>query len=536
MAAAKECLRLLDAELDALHSEYDRLESENQLFRKWLGLPTEKSMPSDVDACTLLGLAHLAPGKRNRSCITQQPMLKDSSVPEPPEDVPEPIEVYHGVSEQTKIYNSSVQSEGLEACSPRAAVAKRFSDYVYGKKDCDEPPLVKFIQSSKFEMIVGCLILANSIVMAFESQYHGMQAGFIAGVPGFIKPAREEWPGAVDVFLVFEYIFTLIFSVELLFRLIVLKKKLFMIPLNWIDIFAVVVSWMALSGADTKMNPMVARLVRLAKLGRGLRLAKAARVLQALQFLLKCIQASVITLSWSIVLLILVQCIAGMIISQMVRTFIMDPNQDIEARHEVFRYYGSFTLTMITMFEVHFANYAPACRILVRHLGEGYAFVFIMYRCLIGFAVLNVINAVFIQHTMQVAQQDSEVVMLLIEKEAKRREKHTRELQQWFQAIDVDGSGTLSLDELQSALSEPSMRVWMRHLEIDAADISSLFEIIDVDKSGEISFDALVQGAQKVRGAAKHIDLVCLLTQVRKLDEKMEMLAESMGGCALSKS
>merc|ERR1712048_1519168 len=107
-----------------------------------------------------------------------------------------------------------------------------------------------------------------------------------------------------------------------------------------------------------------------------------------------------------------------MIMSQLVFDFIMDDAENLQSRQIVFSYYGTFSRSMITMFEIHLANFAPACRVLVDTVGEEYAYLFLCYRCLAGFAILNVINAVFIQQTMRVAQQDHDVMIDLKQKAA----------------------------------------------------------------------------------------------------------------------
>ncbi|CAJ1441944.1 unnamed protein product, partial [Effrenium voratum] len=63
------------------------------------------------------------------------------------------------------------------------------------------------------------------------------------------------------------------------------------------------------------------------------------------------------------------------------------------------------------MFEVLMANWAPACRVLVDNVDEGYALGFVVYRCLVGFAILNVVSAVFLQQTMKVAAADQDVAL-----------------------------------------------------------------------------------------------------------------------------
>merc|ERR1712032_510202 len=170
--------------------------------------------------------------------------------------------------------------------------------------------------------------------------------------------------------------------------------------MNWIDILCVVVSWFDWAAqANSFVNPMLLRMFRIVKVARGLRLLKSSSAGESLNILVKSIAASVSTLSWSVLLLLLVQCLAGMILSQLVQDIITDPDRDIQGRQILFSYFGTFSRTQITMFEVHLANFAPTCRVLVKYCGEGYAFVFLAYRCLAGFAILNVITAVFIQQT-----------------------------------------------------------------------------------------------------------------------------------------
>merc|ERR1712217_384741 len=88
-----------------------------------------------------------------------------------------------------------------------------------------------------------------------------------------------------------------------------------------------------------------------------------------------------------------------------------DESKPLELRREVFGYYGTFWRSMVTMFEITFANWAPPCRLLLDNVSEAFGFFFLIYRCMIGFAVLSVIQAVFIQQTMQAAQADDDVII-----------------------------------------------------------------------------------------------------------------------------
>ena len=83
---------------------------------------------------------------------------------------------------------------------------------------------------------------------------------------------------------------------------------------------------------------------------RSQRLEMMWKVLESLQLLLKCIYASLRILFWSLVLLLIIQCSAGMTISYMLSDYMVDANANPEARFQVFRYYGTFTKTLLTMF------------------------------------------------------------------------------------------------------------------------------------------------------------------------------------------
>eukprot|EP00438_Fugacium_kawagutii_P007475 Skav230100 [mRNA] locus=scaffold283:90303:92893:- [translate_table: standard] len=113
-------------------------------------------------------------------------------------------------------------------------------------------------------------------------------------------------------------------------------------------------------------------------------------ILSSLQLLTKCLTASIDMLFWTFCLLTFMQCVAGLVASTLCRGFLMDDSNDLGKRKEIFLYYGTFTRSLLTMFEVLFANWSPPCRLLVDNVSEWFTVFFLFYRCVIGFAVLNV--------------------------------------------------------------------------------------------------------------------------------------------------
>merc|ERR1740117_1139073 len=102
--------------------------------------------------------------------------------------------------------------------------------------------------------------------MALEFQYTGLQIAHKRGIPGF--EAKETWPHAEEAFVVLEWAFVIFFTIEMFMRIFVIQCRFFCKAMNWLDIVVVVSSWLPMEVLD--MNPTIARLLRLGRLGRAL--------------------------------------------------------------------------------------------------------------------------------------------------------------------------------------------------------------------------------------------------------------------------
>merc|ERR1719162_1972134 len=175
-----------------------------------------------------------------------------------------------------------------------------------------------------------------------------------------------------------------------------------------------------------------------------------------------------------------------MFLGQMVQQFLGDDNADIDARQEVFKYYGTFTKPQFTMFEVTHVNYSRAARVLIDNITEWWGWFFVIYRCTVAFAFVQVIRSVFIQTTMKVADHDKE--LLIHNKRNATRALH-KKLGEIFDMLDSDGGGTIPHDEFLTELQAESAKIWMSSLDIDVGDAEGLFELLDLHGTGDISKD-----------------------------------------------
>jgi len=173
---------------------------------------------------------------------------------------------------------------------------------------------------------------------------------------------------------------------------------------------------------------------------------------------------------------------------------------------------------MLTMFEIMLANWGPPCRVLVNKVDEAFALGFIFYRCYAGFAVLNVINAVFIQQTLKVAQNDKEI---MIKQKMKAQEDYVRKLKALFWQLDTSGDGLISWDEFQCMMTNSHLKTWLSALEIDPHDLQQFFELLD-DGDGQLTINEFVGGISRLKGYAKAVDMAQLVAMHKRLDAKFD--------------
>eukprot|EP00434_Breviolum_minutum_P002882 symbB.v1.2.002538.t1/scaffold103.1/size331058/3 len=164
-----------------------------------------------------------------------------------------------------------------------------------------------------------------------------------------------------------------------------------------------------------------------------------------------------------------------------------------------------------------FANWSPPCRVLVEHVSEWFSIFFLLYRCVLGFAVLNVVNAVFVQQTMKTASSDEDIAFKQREKDIAQ---YNRKVKKLFATMDSSGDGAINFEEFSKLVKSPKLRFWMSQLELEYHDLLSLFEFLD-NGDGNITLHEFIDGAARLRGSAKSLDVWRMETKVEVLFEEV---------------
>jgi len=417
----------------------------------------------------------------------------------------------------TNITRSSTSSRTVNAAIKRATSVSRDAAVAHLASFGDDPVQAgtkcgQLLASPQMETLFCFLIIINTMVMAAEFQYRGLEVGYQVGYPGSTSSAKDIWPWAEGFFDVSEWVFGVVFTIELLLKLSILRYRFLCEVWNFVDL-VVVGAWLvgATSLVSLPLDPMLLRLVRLARLLRLLRIVRSMRLFDSLYLMTTSMRGSFSALFWSIILLSIVQMMLALFLQQVTEGYVMDEGNSSEQRRLVFKYYGSFARATLTMFEITLGNWMPPCRALFENVSEWYMLFSLAHKMIMGFSVVTVITAVFIQETFKVATIDDRIMVMSKERAKKAQ---AGKIQNFFSVADMDGDGYVDSEEFEQIMANPEVKMWLAAMDCDFGDCTTFFRMLDVDGDERVTFEELLAGVSAFRGAARSYDLAKLNQRV----------------------
>lgn len=407
--------------------------------------------------------------------------------------------------------------------------ARSIEDIFRQKKSLERSKsrIEKVTQSWKFEASIVALILINTIMMVLEVQYWGILLGNDLTYPGSAPLNPKEWPSAKEVFDASDMIIGIIFTLELLLKVVSMRFGFMTSLWNLFDVI-VVIAWLVskLISTEFGVNPTILRLGRLLRILRVVRLFKSIQALDSLHILIGSIRASLAILVWSSILLITLITLVALLVHYLLEDFMKDTDETLVKRQEVYGYFGTFTRAVCTLFEATLGNFSPPMRCLMNNVDESWGAAFLVYKCVVGFAIVRVISGVFLHETFRIANTDDEV---MVRKRTRELDMHTKKMNQLFKAADPEGKGVLTYEEFVNLMSVPAVSSWMAAYELNVADLSLVFHLVD-DGDGTITAKELVEGVARLKGQAKSLDLHRMIKDVIMIKCFVRDIYDSLSG------
>jgi len=192
--------------------------------------------------------------------------------------------------------------------------------------------------------------------------------------------------------------------------------------------------------------------------------------------------------------------------------------QALKDRQEVFKFFGTFSRSMLTMFELTLGNWVPVARMLQENVSGFFVIFSIAHKVSFGFACVGVINGVFMQQTLKVAQLDD---AMLMREAQKLKEGHMKKMIEFLKHTDISGDGKISHSEWKHCLKSEFVHHWFSGQGLSLRDADRLFFMIERDGDGKLSLEELVQGVNRLQGSAKSLDMACLQEDMSKQFEEI---------------
>jgi len=309
-------------------------------------------------------------------------------------------------------------------------------------------------------------------------------------------------------------------------KLICLKLDMLKSVWNWFD--AVVVgAWLVEETglATLLLNPNLLRLMRLLRVLRLLRLIKQVQAMDSLQVLVGSLKACISVALWSATVLVMVFVLCGFILNASVDNFMKNTDNSLESRQAVFRYFGTFTRSFLTMYELSLGNWVPCTRLLVEEVHELYSGCILLFRYLVGFAMVRVMTGVFLHETFQVAALDDD---LMVVQKARMVKKYRQKMENLMKAADDSGEGSIDRAEFIATLSQKRLRTWVAAMDLEVGDLDILYDFLETEYDGGLTEKELIAGFTRLKGPARSIDLIGLTFKIAYLQDSLADLRENV--------
>jgi len=332
------------------------------------------------------------------------------------------------------------------------------------------------VSSPTFDGVIGVVIVANSVTIGVEQTFQ--------------LEGRDV--SAVEMF---EPFFLSVYTVELALRFFAFGCEC--LRDNWVKFDTALVTMSGISiiilkpmlGGTEELAPlMLLRTMRLARLVRTVRLLVKFKVLWMLVLGLL---NSASTMFYTLMLLVIILYIFSALGIELIANNSL-VEVDAEFRELAHRYFRSLPETMLTLMQFVCLDSVGA---IYRPLIEKDGTLSLYFTAIIIFVpivLMNLVTAVIVNSALEQARQDKETVQVREEQEKETLVQHLRMI---FYRLDEDSSGNLSREEIAN-INENDRQMLCDTMSIN--DPLEIFNALDVDGNGTIAIDDFCSGISKV--------------------------------------
>jgi membrane protein implicated in regulation of membrane protease activity len=375
----------------------------------------------------------------------------------------------------------------------------------------------RLVKSPKFDSIIGVVIVGNTMTMALQLEYSGRV--FKDQHLDKCGNACANWPyGGVreldSFFSYMEHVFTGIFFLELVIRLVIMGCRYLCSISNLLDALVVLVScadsWiLGPLGSDVMGSVAVLRLMRLMRLAKVLRVVRVMKAFRSLRILVSAVVNSVGALGWSMTLLFVLELIGAIFMAQVIEPFMREEG-DSDLQWFMYLHFGTWINSMFTLFEI---TMAPGgfikYRVLYEEVNPLFLLFFVLYVCVVTFAVVRVITAMFLKATLSASDSDEQDT-------AREKSEQWSNYVRSLELANSTDNGTINHEDLDHLLSVDHFAEWLDEVGLATFEVKRIFSALDQGE-GEVLFSEFENALRQMRGLPRAADVVINLYETRNI-------------------
>lgn len=390
----------------------------------------------------------------------------------------------------------------------------------------------RFMRSPKIDIIMSVVLCLNLVSMFIEMEWRSYKLAMLMGE----RHNDNGFAEAQDFFKRLELVFSSLFFLEVLLRVLVDRCRYFRQLLHIFD--AVVVCWSFATMCllqptglvEDSPKVLVARLLMLTRLVKFLRVIHFGQSSTELRVLVRALITSFQGLVWSFLLLGGVIIGSGIFLFQISAVYVEDRSHPMSNRQWAYENFGSATLSILAMWEATFTgSWFRFSRRMIMDVNGYTAIFWIVYVLSINFGTMRLIGALFLKQTLAVAASDREKLTMI---KLKEKQKFAHMIREVFMEADKSGDGKISPREFEEMLNDVHVGQCFEHLELEVAEVATLFQLLASD-DGQADYEEFLEGALKLKSSAKTIDVIQLMHLNQTTHKKLGMIYDAVCNMAM---
>jgi len=363
--------------------------------------------------------------------------------------------------------------------------------------EVEQPRLsLTWVGSNRFEIVFGGAILINAAVVVVETDH------------------RDTDKFSLGWFLS-DSVFTLIFLVEMVLRLVALRWRWFRNAWYMFDAFLVFTSvmdvwFLPIIQQNVELRAlMLLRVIRLFRMLRILRILRLFRFAHQLVLLVHALWGAVRAMLWAMILVVLVLYIFAMVLTRLVQV-----DDALKDDPNIEEWFGSLARSLFTLFQLMTLEGWPDIARATLETSPWLTIFYVTFIVVTNITLLNTVAGVLTENVLSTSRKEEDARQLRLEREL---EEEMHAAGEDLAAMDTNGDGRLDLDELRAASMVPGLSRFLDLAGLSAEQAEELFNVVDYENRGSVHREDFVEAVRLSRGPIKSKHLVGVKRDIAKL-------------------